>query len=46
MKDEVLPEPAWNNSLRFGARMSRERVPRMRMSGMTSQVAPIFQVVT
>ena len=37
---------AVNTSARLPARMSRERVPRTRISSVTSQAAPTFQVVT
>ena len=38
--------PAWNSSFRFGARISRDRVTRKRISSIGAQVAPSFQVVT
>ena len=42
----VRDVPDAYNSLRLGARMSRERVARKRMSGIGCHVAPSFHVVT
>ena len=42
----VRAVPGANNSARLGARISRERVARTRISSMICQVAPTFHVET
>src|SRR5881396_3851870 len=38
-----LTPAGWNSSLRFGARISDESVPRKRTESTTCQLSPIFQ---